>query len=420
MTTSAELAGRAAKVLPGGVSSNVRLPNAGVFFEKGVGSRVTDVDGVERIDYLLGQGPAFLGHADARVTEAVARAVGQGMVFGAQTRLELEATEKLVDVLGWPDVARLGVSGTEAVQGAIRIARAATGRQNVVRFAGQYHGWIDTALMSFTEEGWGPGSAGQPESLLQHWRVVPFNDPETLAELFSAQGDDLAAVILEPMMCNLGAIPPEPGFLEQVRKLCDRNGSILIFDEVITGFRLSLGGAARRFGVTPDLAVYGKALAGGWPVSALAGRRDLFDGVATGVVNHSGTFNASVMAAAAVSTTIDILRDDDPYPELERIGARLMGGLAQVASPHVPMRVAGLPMAFHVSFGDPRLAVVNHRDLLSLDLARYERLAHHLASHGLWLAGRGIWYVSTAHDDADVDETIERFDAGLRAFLEEE
>lgn len=404
---------RAARVIPGGVSSNVRLAAPRVFFARGAGARLWDVDGREYVDYLLGQGPAFLGHGRKEVVDAVAAATANGMVFGAQHPAEVEAVERVVAALGWPEQVRFGVSGTESVHAALRLARAATGRRRVVRFAGSYHGWLDNVLMDFGSEVPVPASAGQPEDALADWLVVPFNDVEAFSALMARHGSEVAAVIVEPMMCNVGAIPADEAFLRTLRRLTREHGAVLVFDEVITGFRLALGGAAEHFGVTPDLAVYGKALAGGWPVSALAGRRDLMQLFGTGEVNHSGTFNASVMATAAVNATLTVLAEDQPYDRIHHHGQRLMTGLVELGRAHdLPLRVQGLPVTFHVSFGPPE-AVGDLLGVQALDLARYARFAHLLAEHGVWVAPRGIWFVSAAHTDADLTETLERVDAAL-------
>ena len=412
MGEMSDLRTRALKVLPGGVSSNVRMPNRGTFIDHGRGSRLWDDQGREYIDYLLGQGPAFLGHADPVVNEAVAGSVQRGMVFGAQHDLEVEAVESLLAAIGWADQARLGVSGTEAVQGALRLARSATGRRKVVRFAGQYHGWIDNVLMSFDLDGGHVASAGQVPDALEDWFVVEFNDTVALEALFTSHGDEIAAVILEPMMCNSGAIPPREGFLQFVRALTRRYRAALIFDEVITGFRLALGGAAEFFGVAPDIAVFGKAIAGGWPVSAIAATNEMWESVSSGATNHSGTFNASVMAAAAVRATIAQLTAHPPYSEIERLGSRLMTGIAAQSD---SIHVQGLPVAFHVSFGDSA-PVQTYSALGTLDLPRYARFSRTLAAHGLWVAERGIWYLSAAHTPEDIDESLERFAAAFDEF----
>lgn len=404
---------RALISVPGGVNSNVRLSAPPVFFARGVGARLWDVDDNEYIDYVLGQGPHFLGHANAAVNDAVSDACTRGMLFGGQNALEVQACELTLAALGWADMIRLGMTGTECVQAALRAARAATGRSAFVHFEGHYHGWLDNVLVHTAGQQSGVASAGQLSSHLADSHMLPWNDAEALAALLSASGDTIAAVIMEPMMVNAGGIEPLPGYLQSVRELCDQYGVVLIFDEVITGFRIALGGAAEKYGVRPDLATYGKAMAGGWPVAGLAGRRDLMEPFGTGVVNHSGTFNGSVMAAAAVVATQQLLQSDPPYERVDAYGTELMAQLAKLAERYeIPLRVQGVPAAFHVSFGDPA-PVRDLRSLDGLDLERYAGFATRLADHGLWLAQRGIWYVSATHGEQELTDTVERVEAAL-------
>ena len=269
---SDELHRKALPLIPGGVNSNVRLSAPATFFERAHGARLHDVDGNDYVDYVLGQGPSFLGHAHPAVNAAVAEACSRGMVFGGQHPLEVEAAELTLDALGWADQMRLGMTGTECVQAALRAARAATGRRRFVRFRGHYHGWVDNVLI---DDGGGVASAGQLAASLAEASSSSGTTRRPRPTLLSEHGETVAAVIMEPIMINTGSIEPRPGYLERVRELCTQHGCVLIFDEVITGFRLALGGAAERFGVVPDLATYGKAMAGGWPVAALAGRADL-------------------------------------------------------------------------------------------------------------------------------------------------
>lgn len=400
---------RAARRLPGGVNSNVRLDAAPLFFERGRGAWLWDIDGNDYVDYLLGQGPAFLGHAPEPVLAAVSEASRRGMVFGAQHELEVEAAELLCDTLGWPDMVRFGSSGTEVVQAALRVARAATGRKKFVRFEGHYHGWLDNVLMVHGEDGSGPASEGQLSHHLDDCLVLGWNDLTALEALLEASGWEVAAVLMEPMMLNAGAIEPRPGYLEGVRSLCDRHGIVLIFDEIITGFRLAMGGAAERFGVVPDLATYGKAMAGGWPVGALVGRTELMEPIGTGKVNHSGTFNANVMAAAAVVASLEYLKQEPPYERLERITADLRHGLRELAEDaSIPLRIQGAPGAFHASVATGDVEVREFRDLERLDRDAYLKLVDRMIAAGVWLSGRGIWYVSTAHGDDEVSVTLER------------
>lgn len=408
---SSALRERALRRTPGGVHSNVRLGGPKPFIARARGAWMWDVDGRDYVDYLLGQGPNFLGHAPEQVGEAVAAACRSGLVYGGQHAMEVEAAEAVCDALGWPQMVRFGVTGTESVQAALRLARAATGRTKVLRFEGHYHGWLDNVLLAHRDGAWGAASQGQLASHLDDFVIVPWNDAAAMADAL-VQVDDIAAVIMEPMMINAGVIEPRQGYLEQVRELCTARGVVLIFDEVISGFRLALGGAVERFGVVPDLAVYGKAIAGGWPVSALAGRADLMERFGTGDVNHSGTFNASVMATAATLATITSLRENPPYPGVHEHGAALMAGIGDLGVKHdVPLQVQGLPAAFHVSFGDAD--VTDHRSLQQLDLARYEKFAGALVEHGVWVAGRGVWFVSASHGPDELDVALTRIDQAL-------
>jgi glutamate-1-semialdehyde 2,1-aminomutase len=415
---SAELRGRAVARIPGGVDSNVRLDAPQVFFERGEGAWLWDVDGNDYVDYLLGQGPNFLGHANPQVTAAVEKACRAGTLYGGQHRLEVEAAERLCRAVGWADMVRFGMTGTEMVQAALRVARAATGRRKFVRFEGHYHGWLDNILIKVSDGAPGPASAGQVADHLLDCHLLPWNDSNALADLLAQHGGEIAAVIMEPAMFNSGAIEPRAGYLENVRALCSAQGVVLIFDEVISGFRLALGGAAERYGVTPDLAVYGKAMAGGWPVAALAGRADLMERFGTADVNHSGTFNGSVMAGAAVVAAISYLETENPYARITTHGEALQSGLLELARAHdLPLRVQGPPMAFHVSFGSPD-PVHDYRELATLDSARYARFAAALALNGVWVARRGIWYVSAAHGDRELAAAIERADAAMSSMAD--
>ncbi len=416
LSDSQTLLRRAAACTPGGVHSNVRLAGPKVFIERASGAWLWSVDGDSYVDYLLGQGPNFLGHAPAAVLAAVETACRRGMIFGGQHALEVEAAEALRDALSWPDMVRFGVSGTESVQAALRLARAATGRKKVVRFEGHYHGWLDNILMADHGGYWGTASPGQPAGQLDDFIVLPWNDADQVVDTLARHAEQIAAVIMEPIMINAGVILPRPDYLERVREACTAHGVLLVFDEVISGFRVALGGAVERFGVTPDLATYGKAMAGGWPVSALAGRADLMERFGSGEVNHAGTFNGSVMAAAAVAATIRELRENPPYDKVAEHGTALMAGLSALGARYdLPLRVAGLPMAFHVSFGDAD--VTDYRTLQQLDLARYERLAASLVDHGIWVAGRGVWYVSASHGPHELEAALARFDNTLLGWM---
>ena len=244
--------------------------------------------------------------------------------------------------------------------------------------------------------------------------MLPWNDLAALSAALDEHGEEVAAVITEPMMLNAGVIQPAEGYLAGVRELCDRTGAVLIFDEIITGFRVALGGAAQRFGVTPDLATYGKAMAGSWPVAALAGKAALMERFGTGEVTHAGTFNANVMAMAATDATLSLLESEPPYERLEVVGGALIDGLRSLAQRRsLPLHIQGLPMAFHVSFGEAD--ATDYRSLQSLDAARYRVLAESLVEHGVWVARRGIWYLSAAHGIREIEVALERSEKALSA-----
>ncbi|MDO8210340.1 aspartate aminotransferase family protein [Conexibacter sp. CPCC 206217] len=397
--SSEQLAERALARVPGGVNSNVRLSAAEYFFARGEGARIWDVDGKEYIDYALGQGPMLLGHSHAGINGAVAMACADGMVYGAQHPLEVLAAERFCEAVGWAERVRFGMTGSEVVHAALRLARAVTGREQIVRVTGHYHGWGDTVLLDLAATEPVPASVGQPAAALDGTRLVPWSDVDALRRAL-ADGD-VAAVIMEPVMFNSGAFPPAAGYLQEVRRACDEHGTILIFDEVITGFRLALGGAVEHFGVTPDLATYGKAMAGGWPVAAFAGRADLMDRLGDGTINHAGTFNASVMASAAVVATLAVLEADPPYERLNAYGVELMAQLGELAQRRrVPLRIEGLPVAFTVAL-EPAVgggALQLHRAL---------------ADAGIWTTGRGLWFVSDAHRTDELRDTVARVDAAL-------
>jgi glutamate-1-semialdehyde 2,1-aminomutase len=408
-TMSRQLAKQASELLAGGVNSNVRLPISSYFFARGQGARIWDVDGNEYVDYVLGQGPMMLGHSDPTITHAVADACASGMVFGAQNPLEIDAALSILAATSWPERVRLCMTGSEAVQAALRVARAATGRQKVVRFSGHYHGWIDNMLIDQVSPVPRPGSLGQSQSTLDDVILLAWDDIGALEVEMAHHSGEVAALIMEPVMFNAGARLPSENYLQQVREVCTRCGVVLVFDEVITGFRLGLGGAAEYFGVTPDLAVYGKALAGGWPVAALVGRAGLMDLIGKGV-NHSGTFNGSVMACAATIAALDQLRQDPPYERMRQYGSALIEGLKAAGDAvGVSVFVEGVPMAFWLA------PVAATQDGAHRDADQSLRFASLLAEFGIWTTTRGIWFVSAKHADAELEWTLARFAKALAA-----
>ncbi len=418
---------RTRKALAGGVSSNVRYASTPVplFFERGEGARLYDVDGNVHIDYVLGNGPAILGHAPRPVIEAVARTLALGQVYAGQHPRETELAERLVRLLPSSEVVRFATSGTEAVLMAFRLARAFTGRTKILKFEGHYHGWSDQAYISarpsFNEAGPAnapvpvAGSPGMPASVLDDVVVCGWNDLDLLAAAFARNKDTIAAVIMEPVMVNGGPMPPKPGYLQGVRDLCRRNGALFVCDEVITGFRVGLKGAQGLYGVKADLTVYAKAVAAGFPLAMVGGRRDVMDSLLDKGVMHGGTYNGNVQSMAAALAALDILEAGDGavYRDLERRGTRLMQGLAAIAKKHrQAVQVEGLPAIFQVFFTygpAPR----NYRESAACD--RDKALAFHraLQEEGIRTNQNAKWFLSTAHDDAIIDETLAAADRAM-------
>ena len=400
--------------LAGGVSSNFRLGIAPtpLVFERGEGACLYDVDGNRLIDYYLGMGPMILGHSPEGVRRAAAAQLDRGILYAGQTDLEAQAARKVCEMVPCAERMRFASSGSEVVQAAFRLARAATGRKTIVKFEGHYHGWFDNVLWSTApaldlagpEDAPVPipGSKGQEESSGQNVEVLSWNRLD-LVEARLARGD-VAGVIMEAAMCNAGAVAAAPGYLEGVRAACSRHGTILIFDEVITGFRLAPGGAQARFGVTPDIATFAKAIANGFPVAAIAGRGDILDLFGKGVV-HGGTFNAQPVAMAATLATLEALTPE-LFAGIETRGRRLMDGIAaELAAAGHKAVVTGWPQVFHVAF-DLDAPARNWRDLARMNRAKYVRFTAALLAHGVRALERGAWFMSAAHDDAIVDQTL--------------
>ncbi|MGE4252842.1 MAG: aspartate aminotransferase family protein [Parvibaculaceae bacterium] len=420
----------ASQHLAGGVSSNFRYLGYGesptpIFYDRAAGARLHDVDGNVFIDYAAANGPTVLGHAPKSVLDAVADALPLGQLFAGQHRLELDLARRICELVPCADMVRFASSGSEADQAAVRLARAFTGRAKIVKFEGHYHGWFDNLFASVNPalSQAGPASApltvghsiGQAESALSDTIVMPWNDLDALTALLDARGGEIAAVVMEPILCNTGAIRPRAGYLEGVRELTRRHGVVLIFDEVITGFRISLGGAQGHLGVTPDLAVFAKAVAGGFPLAVLAGRRDIMELVLTKNVMHGGTYNACLPAiAAGLATLHELSRDDGAV--LKAIHARgeaLMRGLQALADRHGQnMQVRGFGAVFHPAFTDGG-DFHDYRGYLGTDAKKRQRFNALLHEEGVRVTARGTWFMSAAHTDEDVEQTLHMAD---RAF----
>ena len=414
-----------ARSFPGGAGSSARTAYFGwkpypPFIAEGLGSRIRDVDGHEYIDYLLGLGPMILGHRHPVVTEAVVDAVrGLGTCFGLPYELEIEAAQKVVDAVPSVEMVRFTNSGSEAVGSAVRISRAVTGRRLVIRFEGHYHGWQDTVYWSNHVDparagDWRhprpiPSGPGVPIELEDTLIVLTWNDPESFLRIMDERGDEVAAVITEPAVFNTGCILPEPGYLELLRAETTKHGALLIFDEVITGFRFARGGAQEWFDVMPDITTMAKGLGGGFPVAAIGGTREVMSIIAEGRYSHSGTYNANVVQCAAVSATMDLLAEPGLYERQRALGYRLAQGLTDLAEKEgIPVRVEGLGTVFQLWFSD--VPIRNWRDAeANAGEAIFTQWYREMLKRGVLFHPSHLenLFVSLVHTDADIDKTLE-------------
>ena len=425
--TSARLIRRAERVIPGGVNSPVRafkgVGGTPVFFHSAEGPFLVDVDGNRYIDYVGSWGPMIQGHGFAPVVDAVRKQSTASLGFGAPTELEIQMAEKIVEMVPSIEKVRLVNSGTEATMSAIRLARGYSGRDLLVKFDGCYHGHSDALLV---KAGSGvltlglPNSPGVPESVARHTLTLPFNDIEAVRAAFERFGSDIAGVILEPVAGNMGCIPPVPGFLETLRTLTADSGAVLIFDEVMTGFRIAAGGAQERYGVTPDLTTLGKVIGGGLPVGAFGGRADIMDHVApVGAVYQAGTLSGNPLATTAGLAMLDSL-DAAFYARLEACTVELTDGLEALARRHdVPVRinrVCGMFSAFFTSSPEVR----SFDEVAGCDVERYNGFFHALLDAGVYLAPSAFEaaFLSGAHGDAEIRQTLEAADRAFSRLAE--
>ncbi|MGH2556178.1 MAG: glutamate-1-semialdehyde 2,1-aminomutase [Actinomycetota bacterium] len=427
MTRSEELFAEAERVIPGGVSSPVRafrgVGGTPRFVARGEGAYLEDVDGRRYVDYVQSWGALLFGHARREIVEAATAAVTRGSSFGAPTEAEVMLAERIVQAVPGVEMVRLVSSGTEAAMSAIRLARGFTTRPRIVKFDGCYHGHSDSLL---ARAGSGVATFGLPDSpgvtagATGDTLVLAYNDLEAVEEAFGAGGESIACVIVEPVAANMGVVPPEPGFLKGLRSLCDAAGSLLVFDEVITGFRLGLGGAQGLYGVTPDLTCLGKVMGGGFPCAAFGGRRDVMEQLApVGPVYQAGTLSGNPVAVAAGMTALELAEELDPYPGLASTASKLADGLGDVFSEAgLPVTINRVESLFSVFFSDRPIR--NYADARAADHDRFARFFHALLEEGIYLPPSGYegWFLTSAHGDEEVSRTLEAAGKAVRDFSE--
>lgn len=423
---------RAKGALAGGISSSARAATTGnnpfpLYMTHGRGSRIWDADGHEFVDHLLAYGSAILGHADADLTDALRSQLELGTMFGTCNSVEVQLAEQICRMVPCADLVRFANSGSEAICGAVRGARALTARDKVLKFEGHYHGWVDVLGVSnrpATDE-MGPlahpnsavHSKGTPRGVVNDVIICPWNEPQILRDILAAHDGQIAAVIAEPLVANNACIEPLPGYLRLLRDECDRHGIVLIFDEIVTGFRVAPGGAQELLGVEPDVAVYSKALGGGLPISAFAGRRAFMDQFATGQVRHGGTYNGSPLCAAAALHTLQRVAEPGTLPAMRQYGDRLIEAIRRGAADRdIPCVVQGVGSMFQVVFGLNKPAR-HYRDLLGADTNRHAAFRQALLERGVHINGSGMacWFVSAAHGPEDADITINVIERALDA-----
>lgn len=416
MSQSSNLFQHAQQHIPGGVNSPVRafkgVGGDPVFFDRAGGAYVFDVDGNKYIDYVASWGPMIVGHCHPEVLDVVNTTMRKGLSFGAPTAIEVEMADRVCELVPSMDLVRMVNSGTEATMSALRLARGFTGRDKIIKFEGCYHGHADSLLV---KAGSGaltlgvPTSPGVPAALAEHTLTLTYNNLDEVEQVFNDLGDEIAAVIVEPVAGNMNCIPPNEGFLQGLRKVCDEYGSVLIFDEVMTGFRVALGGAQQHYGVKPDMTTLGKVIGGGMPVGAFGGRRDIMEQIAPlGPVYQAGTLSGNPVAMAAGLKTLELISANHFYDALAMKVTQLCDGLRQAAKDHnIPFTTNNVGGMFGFFFTE-REKVTSFAEVGECDIARFQKFYHGMLQHGVYLAPSAYeaGFVSSAHTQDDLDATI--------------
>ena len=406
---------RALKIIPGGVNSPVRACKSvgadPLFIDRADGCMIYDADGNGYIDYIGSWGPMILGHRHPAVIEAISDVLGRGTSFGAPTDLEIQLAEMVIEAVASVEVVRMVNSGTEATMSAVRLARGVTGRDLIIKFDGCYHGHADTLLVA---AGSGvatlgiPGSPGVPEDVARHTLSLPYNDVQAIKQVMDEKGDQVACVIIEPVAGNMGLVPPQPGFLQTLRELTEKNGALLIFDEVMTGFRVAYGGAQALYGITPDLSCFGKVIGGGLPVGAYGGKKDIMSQVAPqGSVYQAGTLSGNPIAMAAGIATLKQLKKEGVYETLAENSNRLVVGLADAAQKAgIPARADNVGSMLGLFFSDHK--ITSFDDAKTCDLEMFSAFYQGMRRQGVYIAPSQfeVLFLSAAHTDEHIDATI--------------
>jgi glutamate-1-semialdehyde 2,1-aminomutase len=419
---SQQLYEQACEVLATGVSSGMRrnVTPCPLYFDRAEGPYFWTADGQRLLDYTLGWGPLILGNAHPRVVAAVSEQLARSFAFGAQHELEIKVARQIVDLVAGVEQVIFSNTGSEAVQVALRLARAKTGRNKVVKFEGHYHGWMNNVLVSYHPSAGSPTDVqptcgGQPAAEYAETLVLPWNDFGAFEQAFQQHGPDIAAVITEPLLANSGSCEPLPGFLDGVIGLCRKHGAVSIFDEVITGFRLARGGAREFYGLSPDLSIYGKALAAGFPLSAVGGKREMFDVLRNGRTFHAGTYNGNPICLAAASAALEVLGDSAVFARMHAHGHALQKAIRAAADDAgVTLAICGVGSVFSVHWGMSK-APQNYRQTLEADQKSYSRFRMRMLDRGVYLLPDARWYVGTAHDDAALTAAVDSIQTCLRA-----
>lgn len=416
MTKSQQLFEQAQQYIPGGVNSPVRafrgVGKEPLFIQKGYGAYLVDVDGNEYIDYIGSWGPLVVGHVHPYVVQKVTETLQLGFGFGAPTEIEVQLAQKVCQLMPSIEMVRFVNSGTEATMSAIRLARGYTKRDKIIKFAGCYHGHSDSLLVAAGSGGltFGvPNSAGVPQSIAQHTLVAEYNNLEEVAALFAEHGDDIAGIILEPIAGNMNFITPLPGFLQGLRSLCDQYGSLLIIDEVMTGFRVGLGGAQAHYGVKPDITALGKVIGGGFPVGAFGGRKDIMQSIAPlGPVYQAGTLSGNPVAMSAGLATLELISVPGFYERLSQQTEKLMRGLqAHAETAGISLLTSSIGGMFGIFFTEAK-AITSEKEAKSCDVERFKRFFHGMLAEGVYFAPSAFeaGFVSSAHTDKEIEKTL--------------